>query len=445
MEPRHRTTTRPPPGWTESRQTCPSGRVILKLHGPRGMTARSRAEAWRHYDRQDGGEPPRATAPTPAGIDVHAILREERARAELGARHDQGESDGAREMPMQAAELWRHSAEPISWFGQFGAHPRQQKIDQVMARAAMLGLLDPFGEDEELPPGADAARRLEHELLRTERERMARAVEPEGVAYMLTWYAIYLRAMPHRRHWLRPDTPEARRANECTISLVREVIRVHGSIKAGQLGQTLRAGTIGGIIGTLRAFISRMGNCDARAPEGHTRQAAALKDCREQDGPRPLEQDLRIRRQGWRARHFREAVAKDFDYMSEMGCMRWGTLQFCHHAVARAGEAGVTKLDRPFDPRRGIACRLCTCQAPEVGHTLRQAAIEAGHTGWPRGACPWHDVAGAPRGGEVDIHFLGTAQSGTDLPGAIVSVWPIKDTQRWHRKRPLPFSALTAS
>ena len=233
------------------------------------------------------------------------------------------------------------------------------------------------------------------------RQRVAQSTEPESLAYSLGWYRIYRAAFPHRIAFY-PLTGgagdvAASQHNEETIMEVGELMRLYGSVKAGQRGKTLSAKTIGAVQSTLRAFRAREAGHALQLPIVQVRNVRLLKDMRREDGP--VEQ--RARREGFRARHFTEAHSGGLERTSPHGRLRWGVLHFCHNCVARGASAGTPQRNSRWDPARGLVC--------------------------------------------TDVSPVAASRTGTGMPGFTMLVFPGKDCRREHVKRPIPVSARSSS
>ena len=290
-----------------------------------------------------------------------------------------------------------------SAYGEFTDHPKAARLAAVMQLADDLELTGTLAEAT--PQWAGRPDHFEAELSAAfqarARQRVARSTEPESLAYALGWYRIMRAAFPHRIPFL-PLTGGAGDVaaslhNEETIMMLGELMRMYGSVKAGQRGRTLAAKTIGAVQSTIRAFRAREAGHQLQLPQVQVRNVRLLKDMRREDGPT----EQRARREGFRAQHFTAAALGGLDRTSPYGRLRWGVLHFCHNCVARGASAGATRRSDPWDPARGLVCAYVTP--------------------------------------------LGAASTGTGMPGFTILVFPGKDCRREHVKRPIPVSARTSS
>ena len=179
--------------------------------------------------------------------------------------------------------------------------------------------------------------------------------------------------------------------------MLGELMRMYGSVKAGQRGRTLAAKTIGAVQSTIRAFRAREAGHALQLPIAQVRNTRLLKDMRREDGPA----EQRARREGFRAQHFTAADAGGLDRTSPHGRLRWGVLHFCHNCVARGASAGTPRRSDRWDPARGLTCS--------------------------------------------DVTPVDAASTGTGMPGFTLLVFPGKDCRREHVKRPIPVSARSPS
>ena len=307
--------------------------------------------------------------------------------------------------PAEIEEAWRRAATAApSMHGASRGHAKAQRIDAVYAEAERLGLTGPIGDTADLvgwdAPPDDFELHFERQLRESTIRRVRRSTEPEAVQHTLTWVRLYRATFPHRTlfHELTggPGDAHAQRKNDCTFTQIAEFMRFHGSIKPGQRGRTLQAGTIEGVIGTLRALRGREAGRTLLDRSTHLEEPRIFKDMRREDGPRVKDSDLRMRRAGFRATHFRQAADRGFDRASREGRRRWAGLHAGHNGVARAGELGVTNHAAPFEHERGITC--------------------------------------------ADVILLDDDATGTGRRGLLMYVFPIKDTSRRHYKQPTPIS-----
>ena len=342
------------------------------------------------------GRAPAAAAPTEdAGADA--------------TRHIAGLLRSRQSAPDTVEEAWRRAAAAApSLYGAAKPHSKAQKITAVYAEAERLGLAGPTGAADHLvswtAPPDDFEADFEQQLRDRIVQRVRQSTEPEAVQYALTWVRLYKATFPNRVlvHPLTggPGDAIAQLRNDRTFTQFAEFMRLHGSIKPGQRGQTLQGSTIEGVVGTLRALCGREAGRTLLDKATHVEEPRIFKDMRREDGPRVKDGDLRMRRAGFRATHFRQAAASGFDRTSREGRRRWAGLHAGHNGVTRAGELGVTDRSTAFDHVRGITC--------------------------------------------ADIILLDASATGTGRRGLLMYVFPIKDTDRRHYKQPTAISERAA-
>ena len=313
--------------------------------------------------------------------------------------------------PLASCLRARTRALDTSTFGGFRAYPKQQKTDLMVATTRELGLAEPIGgallSQWTAQPSAEECE-LEAALLAERDARVARATEPDSVLTALAWYRIYLAVLPDRVHWhaLTGGHGDADRVqlNNRTFELIAEVMRRYGSIKPGKIGATLSESHISGVVSTLRALRSRTAGFNLLVPSANLILPAMYKDYRREDEPRLVADalgSLRTRREGFRSRHFGLLAACGFDRTTARGRLRWAVMHFAHNTVLRGGEVGVSERSDVFDPARGLTCADVTPVAAEL--------------------------------------------TGTGRLGFMALVFPCKDTDRRHVKRPIPISARPSS
>ena len=291
----------------------------------------------------------------------------------------------------------RLGAQP-SWHGAFPDNPKLTQHGKVEAALEGMGLAALLRPDESPTWGATPDPfevELEASLRARTRARIAQSTEPESLLTALGWYRIHHAAFPN----MVPFQPLSGGAgdmaisasNEGTILRIGELMRLYGSRRPGELGKTLKASTISAVQSTLRGLCTREAGHELELRGGHQRSKRQLKDMRREDGPRAA---VRAKRHGFKAQHFEQAVRAGFERSSRSGVRRFAVMHFCHNAVARGGSAGVSRSSDTFDPSRGLTCADIVPDPDKQG-----------------------------------------------LPGLIAYVFPGKDCNRQHVKRPIPVSS----
>ena len=299
--------------------------------------------------------------------------------------------------PALVQQLNLRLSEGNSFFGQSQSHPKEEQFKRVEDALEEMGISALLRPDESpdwsSAPDAFEAE-LEQALRRRTRERVLRSTEPESVLTALGWFKIFRAAFPNyipfRLLTGGMGDVAASAYNERTITRLGELMRLYGSRRPGARGKTLTAGSIYGVLSTFRALCTREAGYELELRSGRPGVKRMLKDMRREDGPRAV----RKKREGFKAQHFEQAARAGLDRTSRAGRLRWAVMHFCHNAVARGSSAGVPKVSAPFDPPRGLTC--CDVQ--------------------------------------LDLEKVG-------LPGLTVDVFPGKDCERRHVKRPIPISA----
>ena len=309
----------------------------------------------------------------------------------------QPSSIAARPVPAEITEIDRRLEDSTSVFGRFPDRSKLSKFEQVsqaMDEMGLSGMLRPDESPSWAAPPCPFEAELEKSLRQRSRERIQRSTEPESLLTALGWFRIHQAAFPN----LIPFQPltggsgdmAASAYNERTIIRLGEIMRLYGSRRPGERGRTLAAGTIGGVLSTFRGLCTREAGYELELRTGRPGVKRVLKDMRREDGPRAV----RRKREGFKAQHFQLAAEQGFDRTSRRGIRRWAVMHFCHNAVARGSSAGVSRPSDDFDPARGLTCT---------------------------------DV-------QLDLEKTG-------LPGLIADVFPGKDCERRHVKRPIPISS----
>ena len=304
-------------------------------------------------------------------------------------------------VPASVQVIQSRLATQPSWHGAFPDNPKLAQHGKVEAAMEEMGLAALLRPDESPIWGTTPDPfevKLEASLRAKARARIAQSTEPESLLTALGWYRIHHAAFPN----IVPFRPLSggvgdmaiSAANECTIVRIGELMRLYGSRRPGEQGKTLKASTISAVQSTLRGLCTREAGHELELRGGHQRTKRQLKDMRRQDGPRAA---VRAKRHGFKAQHFEQAVRAGLERLSRGGVRRFAVMHFCHNAVARGGSAGVSKSSDVFDPGRGLTC---TDIVPDL----------------------------AKRG----------------LLGLIAYVFPGKDCNRQHVKRPIPVSSRPA-
>ena len=300
--------------------------------------------------------------------------------------------------PPEVQELERRLMLAPSRFGVFPANTKQAQHNKVEAAMQEMGLADLLRSDES-PQWEGTPDSFEVELEATlrarTRTRIARSTEPESLLYALGWYRIHRAAFPSIIPFqllLGGDGDVAiSKYNERTIMRIGELMRLYGSRKPGERGKTLATSSIAAVQSTFRGLCTREIGYELELRGGRQGVKRQLKDMRREDGPRAA---IRRKREGFKAQHFELAAQRGFNRSTRFGVHRFATMHFCHNAVARGASAGVRRSSDVFDPQRGLTC--------------------------------------------ADI-VPDTDKSG--LPGLVAYVFPGKDCENRHVKRPIPISS----
>ena len=258
-----------------------------------------------------------------------------------------------------------------------------QTIDEVREWASELGLGSPGGNLV-----ADAAQWHGHP---SEEERAAvtalaadadkRAHESHASSYAsklrsaVHWLALFHDEVPSRQLVLPlgGETHYAHAAhNDQTFELIRSFVRLHGSIRAGMLGQTIRSGSVAGVVSTLRAYATLHARYSLVPTGFNVAGPRAATQMRREDGP-SSERSLRI---GLSVDDFARLDRGSFDRLTARGLMDHGAALTLYAVTGRGGEVGLVQGRKPGEWRADTSPVLADID------WSRQPSAESGGRPW---------------------------------------------------------------
>ena len=132
--------------------------------------------------------------------------------------------------------------------------------------------------------------------------------------------------------------------------MLGEVIRRHGSVRPGHVGEVVSAAAISDYISALRAHRSVQAGYNLLVAGGNLRLPRQMQQMRREDGP----SGQRSLSRGMTARLLRSLIPLvSFERLSRRGRLRWATLWVGHNLLLRGGELGSVD-NRGFDAATGI-------------------------------------------------------------------------------------------
>ena len=244
--------------------------------------------------------------------------------------------------------------------------------------------------------------RLAQSLESAVESRVRSATDPGTLATAETYLERFTLALPSRLLFRKrggADDADARAHNNQTFELLREFIRVHGSLMPGQRGRTLPADTISRYVGALSEALSATLRGPLASLEGVRRKRRVQKSWLLEDGPRAA--DRETTRLAFRGRHFKLSAASAFDRLTPHGQYRWTVALVTWQCLMRPGEPGRGSGRTPWNAKRGLKL--------------------------------------------ADVTWWSQLQTEDGRPAVVLSILPVKDKDGRSQRCPCPISALSAS
>ena len=277
------------------------------------------------------------------------------------------------------------------------------KQAHTWARLDAFGIADlaqrPAAEWRTAPSAAEL--RLVQSLESAVEVRVRAATDPSTLATAESYLERFALATPSRLLFRKrggADDADAYAHNNQTFELLREFIRVHGSIAPGQRGRTLPADTISKYVGALSEALTITLRGPLASVEGLGRKRRLQKSWLLEDGPKAA--DRATQRLAFRGRHFKQVATSAFDRRTPHGQYRWTVGLVSWQCLLRPGEPGQGSGGKPWDPPRGLKLS--------------------------------------------DVTWWSAHQTDDGRPAVVLNILPIKDKDGRSQRHPCPISALSA-